>query len=187
MMEQNDMEKESPRSHTDYAGRCGLLIGVMWIISFVCSARSLSTPLLGYAGNTVALLSLYALYLTVVRYRAFVAPLNWWGSCKMAWLTCIFAGLLTTLAQYLYFRFLDGGHLLAAMTELVHNEQYMQAMQQLMPGITPDELTRMLGSITIGDMTLNLWMFNLMLSLPMSMTAGTLAALKNVERFQQKQ
>ena len=185
-MEQNYTEKDSSRGHMDYAGRCGLLVGGMWTVSFLCSIYSLSYPLLGYAGNTVALLSLYALYLVVVRYRAFVAPLRLPGCLKVAWLTCLFAGLLTTLAQYLYFRFLDGGHLVSAMAELLNNEQYREALKQMMPGVDLRQMVDMLGNIKMGDMVLNLWVFNIFLSFPISLLAGILGSLKNVERLQKK-
>lgn len=181
-MKQDGTGKEIPRGRLDYAGRCGLLIGGMWTASFMLSVYGKTHPLLACAGNAMALLSLYVLYLAVFRYRVLVAPLRFPGCCKMAWITCVFAGLVTTLAQYLYFRFLDGGRLSLAMAELLHNEQYMQAMRQMMPGVTTDDLTRMLGSISIGDMTLSMWMLNLMISFPMSLIAGIFASLGNAGR-----
>ncbi len=186
-MEQNYTEMDSPRYRMEYAGRCGVLAGGMWTASFLCSIYSLDYPLLGYVGNTVALLSLYALYLMVVRYRAFVAPLRFPGCFRMAWRICLFAGLLTTLAQYLYFRFIDGGHLVESMTRLLDNEQYRQAMKEVMPQVNPSDMKSMLSAIKVGEMTLNLWMFNIFISLPLSLIAGIFGALKNVGKYQQKQ
>lgn len=186
-MEQNPYEMDTPKDRIDYAGKCGVLLGVMWMVAFLCSIYSLDNPLLGYAGNTVALLSLYALYLIIVRYRAFVTPLRFLSCCKMAWLTCLFAGLLTTLAQYLYFRFIDGGHLMLSLTEMLHDEQYRQAFKQAMPHVTPEDMVQLLSSIKMNDMVLGLWSFNLFISFPMSLTAAIFASLKNVDKYRTKQ
>lgn len=94
MMEQDNKELDTPKDRINYAGRYGLLVGGMWIVAFICSMYSIRNPFIGITGNTVALLSLYVLFIIVVRYRAFIAPLSFSGCFTVAWFTCLFAGRL---------------------------------------------------------------------------------------------
>ena len=183
MMEQDNKELDTSKDRINYAGRCGLLVGGMWIVAFLCSMCSMRNPFIGIMGNTVALLSLYVLFVIVVRYRAFIAPLSFFGCFKVAWFTCIFAGLLTTLGQYFYLSFLDKGHFLGTMTELLNSDQYAQIMKQTAPGIDPKEIAKILGNIHMSDMILGMLQLNFFISIPMALIAAIFGRLKNVEKF----
>lgn len=185
-MEQGNRKSSTRKSVTESASRSGLFVGAMWIASFVCSMYSLRNPICGYVGNTIALLSVFALYMVVVRYRVFVGPLRFGGCWRLSWLTCVFAGLLTTLAQYLYFRFLDGGRMLESISLLFENDQYKQALEQMMPGVKSEEMLRMLQSVSIGDLTIQMWLFNLFISLPLSLVAALFGTLKNIDHLQKR-
>lgn len=186
-MEQYPYGMESPTGRIDYSGKCGMLIAGMWFTSFLCSMYSLDYPMLAYVGNVVGILSLYALYLTVVRYRAFVAPLRFLSCCKMAFITCFCAVMLTTMAQYLYFRFIDGGHLATSITRMLQDEQFRQAFKQAVPAQNPDEVIKSLGSVKISDVTLVLMAFNMFISFPMSLIAAIFGSIKNVAKYRTKQ
>lgn len=183
MMEQDNKELNTPISRINYAGRYGLLVGGMWIVAFICSMYSIRNPFIGITGNTVALLSLYVLFIIVVRYRAFIAPLSFSGCFTVAWFTCLFAGLITTLGQYLYFCFLDKGRFMGTITELLSSDQYAQMMKQAAPGIDPKEMTKLLDNIHMNDLIFGMLQFNFLLSIPMALIAAIFGRLKNVERF----
>lgn len=186
-MEQYPYGTESPTGRIDYSGKCGVLLAGMWFASFLCTVYSLDYPMLGYVSNTLVILSLYVLYLTIVRYRAYVAPLRFLSCGKMAVTTCMCAVLLTTMAQYLYLRFLDGGHLATTLTRLLQDEQFRQALKQAAPAADPDEVINSLGSIKLSDVTLGLMSFNMMILFSMSLTATIFGSLKNVNKYRTKQ
>ena len=56
-------------------------------------------------------------------------------------------------------------------------------MKQATPGIDPKEMTKLLGNIRMGDLTLGMLQFNFLLSIPMALIAAIFGRLKNVEKF----
>ncbi|MGN0233114.1 MAG: DUF4199 domain-containing protein [Bacteroidaceae bacterium] len=176
----NESQKipDSPRQRTEYAGHCALSVAGMWIAAFACLVYTIHYPLLEIVSDTLFLLSVYMIYMMVVRYRTLVAPLGFVGSFRMAWRICMFATLLTILAQYLYLRFLDGGRLIENMTKVMSSEQYIQVTREIMPQMNIEQMKTMMQSITLGDMTLCLWILYMLISLPVSLLTGIIASMK---------
>lgn len=177
---------DSPRQRTDYAGRCALSVGGMWITACICNINVFHFPILKFAGDTLFLLSVYMIYIMVVRYRAFVTPLKFSESFRMAWRICLFAGLLNILALYLYLRFLDGGNLIESMTEIMSSEQYIELVKKHMPEMEVKQMIALIQNISLREMTLNLWICNILLSLPISLLTGFFASKKDIDKYKRQ-
>ncbi len=152
----------------DYAARLGLLAGALWVASFYCSIYGLGDALLGNVGIWLGLISpfIVGMNLQTLRRRGIEVPYRrlWY----MAWLTFLYATLLTTAAQFIYFRYLDGGHLVNAYSELLQQPEFQQLLGQMLPGEDPAKVTKefmdAISAISPLDITLTFSIYNLFLS-----------------------
>ena len=76
--------------------------------------------------------------------------------------------------------------MLESISLLFENDQYKQALEQMMPGVKSEEMLRMLQSVSIGDLTIQMWLFNLFISLPLSLVAALFGTLKNIDHLQKR-
>ena len=160
------------------AARSGLYVGVLWTGSFLCSIFSLDHLVLGYVGNLLALFSLFTLVAILRnhgrRTPGFTFLRRWW----VAWNTCMYASLLTTFCQYLYFRFLDGGRMMQSLAAMLEKPEYQEVLQAVSPGIDPSETISALSTMTVGSMVASLLTFNLLASLLASVVAAIFSATR---------
>lgn len=147
------------------AAQSGLIMGALWTGSFLCSIFSFDHSLLGHLGNLLALISILALTFILRAHarshQGFTLLRRWWT----AWNTCMYASLLTTLCQYLYFRFLDGGRLMQSVTSMLEKPEFREALEAVSPGTDPIQMLEALGQMSVGDMIVSLLTFNLLASL----------------------
>ena len=164
-----------------FAGQYGLVVGVLWIVSFGCAMYSFDYPLLGHAGNLCALLSLYAEVRLLKHFQREIAVLGgmrrWW----MAWNISMYAALLTSFAQFLYFRFIDGGHLLASFRSVAEQPEYKAAMESLMPGMDIGAVLEELCGMPIGALMVNFIAFNFFAALVFSVVSAALSAVRTID------
>lgn len=153
----------------NYAAQYGVWVGAMWIASFFCYMGGLTRPLLANMGLLVVLLSLLFMGLLLRSFRRRVAPLKFFRAWWMAWLTFLYASLITAIAQYLYFRYLDGGRLLNTYVALFKQPESRQMLAAMMPGQDTDALIQqtlnLLGSLSPIEITIELMMYNIFLGL----------------------
>lgn len=157
-----------------YAAQCALWIGALWTASFLCSINSLGHTLLGLASNVLAVLSVVLLVMQLRRFAAtcrFTFGRRWW----MAWNTCMYAALLTTFCQYIYFRYIDGGRFLSSLTALVEEEQYREMWKRVQPDINPNDMISSLADVSLGSTITSLLMFNFILAAVCSLLSALLA------------
>ncbi len=161
-----------------YAGQYGLTIGIMWIVSFLCSMYSLDFPLLGHVGNFTALLSIFVEIRLMKKFQRDTTPLSPLYRWNMAMLIGMYASLLTTMGQYLYFQFLDNGHIVSSIEKIFNTPEYQSLLKQTNTPYTIEQMTEILASVNIGDMILSLILFNMLIALLFSIVCTWTSSIR---------
>jgi hypothetical protein len=164
------MQKEKP-TLMDAAGWMALPIGLLWSASFLCTMYGTERPLLSILGTALGLISIYTLYKQLTNYRR-LYPSSWLHILRLSFVTCILAGLLTDAAQYAYFLLLDNGRFLSILSTALQSEEYRQAWKQLRPESNLEDIQKMIQSMTIRDIMLQMAFYNFLLALPVSLLAA---------------
>ena len=155
----------------------GDVIMVGGYIAF-CSITGLGWPPLLAVLASVAvctalgIISIYTLYKQLTNYRKLYPSVSWLHTFRLSLVTCLLAGLLTDAVQYLYFLFLDNGRLLSVMGNAFQSEEYREAWKQMMPDVNLDEMQKMIQSLSVRDIMLQLVFSNIVLALPISLLAA---------------
>lgn len=153
------------------ASQMALPVGALWTLSFLGSMYGTEQPLLSMLGSVLPLISVFILRRMLGGYRS-LQHVSGMQVLYAALLTGLFAGLLTDLMQYAYFLFLDNGRLLTNVATAMESDEYRQALQQLMPGVSTAELQKEIQQITIRDIMLQLVVFNMLIALPYALLSG---------------
>jgi len=140
MNEQNHTPSAAQQTRA-YAGYYGLWVGSCWIACFSLFMAGLTQPLLSNVGLLVGLASLPLAVWLLRGFRDHVAPLPLRRAWYLAWMTFGAAALLCTAAQYIYFAYIDGGHLMRAYTDMLQQPEVHDMLQQMLPGQDVDALT----------------------------------------------
>ena len=156
----------------DAAGWMALPIGLMWSASFLCTMYGADHPLLSMLSTALGIISIYMLYKQLTNYRKLYPTVTWLHILLLSFVTCLLAGLLTDVAQYLYFLFLDNGRLLSLLGNAFQSEEYREAWQKMMPEANLDEMQKLVQSMTVRDIMLQLAFYNIILALPVSLFAA---------------
>lgn len=165
-----------------YASNYGLWTGLMWICSFYCSMYSYDHPALGNVGNIIGILSLFLLIRSERAYRANIEHMNFFQCAWMAFVTCLYASLLTTLSQAVYFIYLDNGHLITSLTNLFAREEYKEMMRQMMPDLKLDDMLKMFQELTISDFIIQMITINTFITLFFTIVTGIFASRGKVDK-----
>jgi len=177
-------EKTLEKDNFDYAqsgafaAQYGLIVGGLWITSFLCTMYSAEQVMLGFAGNLCAVLSLFAEVKLLNYFSREIAPLEGMRKWMMAWRIAIYAALLTGLAQYIYFKFFDDGRILNAMRQAAENPESRQAWESILNGADLDVMLEEMSMLSVGDMTMSCMIFNIFAALAFSILSTWLSKPK---------
>lgn len=165
-------ENQERPSLVDAAGWMALPLGIMWSASFLCTMHGTEHPLLSMLSTALGIISIYVLYKQLTNYRRLYPSVNWLHILRVSLFTCLLAGLLTDAAQYVYFLLFDNGRLLSILGTALQSEEYRHTWQQIMPEANMEEMQKMIQSMTIRDIMLQLIIYNAFLALPISLLAA---------------
>ena len=163
------MEKKEfdARLARDHCMEYGMVVGLMCSASFLCSMYGYDNVLLGQLGNVLGLLAFVSAGIFIRRYGRRMGRLTFGRSCYMALLTYVFAIMVTAVVQYVYFRFLDAGHLAEQVKQIVQMPEYHQWLQQLAGAEDVDKLISQAMQFMYNPvrMTMQLIWMNLLLAM----------------------
>jgi len=165
------MANEVPKT-MDAAGWMALPIGLMWSASFLCTMYGTERPFLSMLSTVLAIISIYMLYKQLTNYYRLYPSVSWLHILRLSFVTCLLAGLLTDMVQYAYFLWLDNGRLLSILGTSLQNEEYREAWKKMMPEVDLDEMQKLVQSMTVRDIVLQLAFYNVILALPASLLAA---------------
>ena len=163
--------KEIP-STIEVAGWMALPIGLMWSASFLCTMYGTSYPMLSMLSTALGIVSIYTLYKQLTNYRRLYPSVSWLHILRLSFVTCLLAGLLTDAVQYAYFLWLDGGRLHSLLGTAMQSEEYRELWQKMMPEANLDDVQKIVQSMTVKDIVLQLTFYNILLALPVSLIAA---------------
>ena len=165
------MANEVPKT-MDAAGWMALPIGLMWSASFLCTMYGTERPFLSMLSTVLAIISIYMLYKQLTNYYRLYPSVSWLHILRLSFVTCLLAGLLTDMVQYAYFLWLDNGRLLSILGTSLQNEEYREAWKMMMPEVDLDEMQKLVQSMTVRDIVLQMAFYNVILALPASLLAA---------------
>ena len=165
------MANEVPKT-MDAAGWMALPIGLMWSASFLCTMYGTERPILSMLSTVLAIISIYMLYKQLTNYYRLYPSVSWLHILRLSFVTCLLAGLLTDMVQYAYFLWLDNGRLLSILGTSMQNEEYREAWKKMMPEVDLDEMQKLVQSMTVRDIVLQMAFYNVILALPASLLAA---------------
>jgi hypothetical protein len=165
------MANEVPKT-MDAAGWMALPIGLMWSASFLCTMYGTERPFLSMLSTVLAIISIYMLYKQLTNYYRLYPSVSWLHILRLSFVTCLLAGLLTDMVQYAYFLWLDNGRLLSILGTSMQNEEYREAWKKMMPEVDLNEMQKLVQSMTVRDIVLQLAFYNIILALPASLLAA---------------
>ncbi len=165
------MANEVPKT-MDAAGWMALPIGLMWSASFLCTMYGTERPFLSMLSTVLAIISIYMLYKQLTNYYRLYPSVSWLHILRLSFVTCLLAGLLTDMVQYAYFLWLDNGRLLSILGTSMQNEEYREAWKKMMPEVDLDEMQKLVQSMTVRDIVLQMAFYNVILALPASLLAA---------------
>ena len=144
------------------ASQYGLRLGAVWLCSFACTMYALDVPFLGTLGNFLGLFSIVMGARMIRTYRIQEHDLSWPQSLWFALTFFLFAALLTTLGQYIYFAFIDKGHFLHIISSFFDNPLYAESMKQSFPELDVNLLLETFASMSSKDIIMQFLFMNLM-------------------------
>ena len=177
-MKEEEKVTDSPSMRVHYAGVCAFWIAGMWVVSWVCMLNFYRYPLLSLLSLVLYAWSVFMLYQMVDKYKRSIAPLRFMDSFWLSWRICIFAGMVSGLADYVYLRFIDKGQLLEHMTRILSDEQYVQTLKAMYSHQKIEQMKLIMQGITLGDMLSNILFTAFILSIPISLLVAYLTKLK---------
>lgn len=146
-----------------FARQDGALLSLLWIGSFVCYIQGLTYPSLGIAAFLLVVASPFyaANRLRHFRDEAREGIISFGRGYAYTILTFFYAGLLLAAVTYIYFAFIDNGHLLGTFTQILQSEDGRKAME--LYGLTQqmDEGLKELASMRPIDYALNILTINI--------------------------
>ena len=157
------MTKEQYRQFKAYATQYGTFVGLMWVTSFACYIGGFSAPFLStlclFLGITSPLLAIYL----GKRFRrdACEGFISFGRALWFALLMFFYATLLTTIVQYIYFRFIDNGFLFSAFETLLQQPEVKESLNSMLSTMELENVTDILSSITPSQLTFNMLTFNM--------------------------
>ena len=142
-------------------------IGFWCSISFLCSVRGIASPGIATIGHFAAILAIYKIFKSIIKYRLFEQDIKFGKCLRMAFLLCIFAGLLTNVVQYVYFQFFDNGFFLSSLATMIETPEYQQMLK---------------SQINVPTLMTQIIFMNLIVSVPVSFLTAALAAYPKISR-----
>lgn len=166
----------------NYASQYGAIVGLCWIVSFLCYMGGLRTPFLGDIGMIMGISSIFVAGNIIRYYHNMRQNLNFRQAWWMALILYFCATILTALAQFIYFRYMDHGMLAQTYEQILTAPEYQNLLQNVLPQGADkemiDSLISLFYSITPIQMTFQLLIYNIFLGLILSLPTAFLGHRK---------
>jgi len=175
----NDTPSQSP-TLVQAASHSAVKVGILCSISFVCSVRGISSSGMATVGHITALWAVYDIFKYIFKYRLQVQDIKFGKCLKMAFLICIFAGLLTNVVQYFYFQFFDKGFFLSALASIMETPEYKEMIKAVFADIPQSQWDEAFQQINIQTLMADIILMNLMMSVPVSLITAGVASFPRI-------
>lgn len=168
------------------AMQLGLLTGCLWIASFALVVYNLPS-VLAEIGYILGIASIPFVGLRLRKLRTLVCEMTLGRTLWVAWFTFMCAILLLTMAQYIYFAFLDNGRFVENILAMLSAKEVVDAYTEVGGAEMLEQVTesiKMLADTSVRELVMSFMTSNLMVGLGGSLVAAlmTLGATYNPEK-----
>ncbi len=156
----------------------GAYLGLIWIAAFTFFVLQYSNPLLGTVSMLLSIMSLFFVYKRIVKFRKDICDneIPFSRAYIYSLLMFFYASLIMGLAQYIYFKFIDGGFIINTYSELIATPEYQQMSKAYgMSAQDMKEAIDVMSKVRPVDIVLNFMSMNIFgsvfLSFPLAFMA----------------
>lgn len=176
------MTPEDYKQLKAYSRIDGALLGLMWIISFACYVAGMSNPMLMMGGLLIAICSPFFAATRVRKFRDNVRDgiLPFGRAFAYSILMFFYAALLFAVAQFVYFEFIDNGHIMSQIINMMNEPQNKKIIEAYGMTKSMDDSLRIMAETRAIDYALNYLSVNIIIGLIVSLPiAGIMKRAQN--------
>ena len=142
----------------------GAYLGLIWIASFAFFVMQYSNPIMGTVSMLVSFMSLYFIYKRIVKFRIDICndELPFAKAYIYSLFMFFYAALILGVAQYIYFKFIDGGFILNTYRDIMSTPEFKEASKAY--GMSANEMKEALNTLSQVrpvDIVLNIMSMNI--------------------------
>lgn len=173
-------------SQQQYAMLFGTYMGIYWILKFILFPLSLTIPFLSFAfiGLTIVVPYLGYRYTKIYNESACNGQITFLQGWFFNIFMYMFASLLTAMAHYIYFRFIDRGFIADSYAAIIEQTASQQGdikdMQLLLDNAR--EALRIFRSTSSIDITMQLLSFDIFIGTILGIPTALIAMSKRTKR-----
>lgn len=167
------MKKYNFNEANELAMRLGLVAGTMWIASFSLVVWNIPSATMEF-GYLLGIASIPVMGMQFRRLRRHVDGMSLRNTWWMSWFTFIYAVLLLTIAQYIYFRWIDNGRMVEGLLALISNPEVTEVYRQMGNEKMLNELkdaVSLMGEAPIKELVMSFMSSNLLIGMLSSFLA----------------
>ena len=126
----------------------GLIVAVVWTVSFLFAMHMGQNPLLFLASLIIGAASLVWAAMRLKRFRDTILDghISFRRAFFYSILTFLYASLLFAAVQYVYFQFIDGGEFIRQQLAMLNDDEAQQVMQKVY-GLTKEDISFVVQNI----------------------------------------
>jgi hypothetical protein len=158
----------------------GVMLSVLWLVSFCCYILGITTPLYGLLAFGLAIATPFYVGSRLKRFRddgldGAISLLRGWAYVVLVF---FYGGLLFAIGQFIYFSYVDHGYLLLSITQMLSVPETAQALRQM--GMTDqiNETLQMMGEMRPIDITLSILTNNILIGIAIGLPIAALMQRK---------
>lgn len=160
----------------------GALLGIMWIVSFACYVMGLNNPMLMMGGMLIAVCSPFFAAKRLHKFRDYARDgfITFKRAYAYSVLMFFYAALIFAATQYIYFEFIDQGHIMSHIINIINEPQNKKIIEAYDMQSSLDESIKMMAETRAIDYALNNLSINIIIGMVLSLPiAGVMKKEKN--------
>lgn len=163
-----------------YAMHYGTYMGLYWIVKFIFFPLGLNNSFLLFLfiGLTLAVPFLGFHYTRTFRNKVCGGAITFMQSWAFMIFMYLFASLLTAVVHYIYFRYIDHGHVMDVYTNLIENAQSVPGFTEMIAQYQIPEAIKMIRSMSAIEITMQLLSQNMLYCSILSLITAPFVAKK---------
>lgn len=159
-----------------YAMHFGTFMGVYWILKFILFPLGLSVPFLFflYVGLTLGIPFMAYYYAKMYRNKICGGFIDFGHAWMFSMAMFMFAAILSSAAHFIYFRFIDNGHIVNAYQKMIHAMSEVEVQGSAVDLSQLQEAIDLFSTLTPIDITLQLLSLNIIFGIFISLIIALL-------------
>ncbi len=162
-----------------YCMNFGMRVAVLWIAAFLCSMYGYKIPLLGPLSPLFVLFSAFYAGRLIQGFNQTIDSPRFLRTWWMAMLVFFYAGLCSTLAEFIYFQYIDNGALASQFSQIMNMPEYKPVLDAFGKEVLDQVLSLYSKPL---ELTKGAFMFNILLGLALSLPTALIGSVNRSKR-----